>query len=218
MYEPSAHGTEGVTPIGPPGHKFTIDDRILQVSKDLPDEFPFNKDANDGTPLGLGTLHLTVGNGARASSASAYLAPKYLNRPNLHVVIHSTVSRVVKTGHENGKPVFRKVEFRQGVGGEHTFSVAPNSPLIAQSFPKPPRCNLSRRVGRSFCPQESLVRPISCSTPVLVLRKTWRLSVCTPWSIVLRLARTSSITFVLRLRGKSRQITKPSTISTGAPS
>lgn len=53
-FDPSAHSTTGVTPVSLPGFPTPIDDRILQVSHDLSDEFPFNEDANSGTPLGLG--------------------------------------------------------------------------------------------------------------------------------------------------------------------
>lgn len=32
-----------------------VDDRVIQTTQDLPEEFPFNLDLNSGSPLGIGT-------------------------------------------------------------------------------------------------------------------------------------------------------------------
>ncbi|KAJ7290045.1 aryl-alcohol-oxidase from pleurotus Eryingii [Mycena rebaudengoi] len=146
QYEPAAHGTDGITPIGVPGFATSIDDRILQVAKDLSSEFPFNKDANDGTPLGLGTLQLTAGGGQRAHSATAYLAAEYLNRPNLHIVINTQVSRVLKTGGTAVKPAFRGVEFRQ-TGGAPQSITAKKEVIISGGTIGSPHILLNSGIG-----------------------------------------------------------------------
>ncbi|KAH7102109.1 aryl-alcohol oxidase [Auriculariales sp. MPI-PUGE-AT-0066] len=115
-YDPAYHGTSGPVAVGPPGYKFPeFDDRVISVSKEL-DEFPYSQDANDGTPLGLGSLHLTVGNGMRSSAAHAHLQP-YYSRSNMHIVINSHVSRVLETESTSSKAkAFRKVEFKGADG------------------------------------------------------------------------------------------------------
>lgn len=47
-------------------------------------------------------------NGSRSSSATSYLAPQFINRPNLHVLLHSRVTRVLPSGSNSA---FRTVEF-----------------------------------------------------------------------------------------------------------
>lgn len=60
-----------------------------------------------------GWTQATIRGGERSSSATAYLAPVFLKRPNLHVMINAQVTRVVKTG--NG--AFRTVEFASNAQG-----------------------------------------------------------------------------------------------------
>ncbi|KAJ7690127.1 alcohol oxidase [Mycena rosella] len=136
-YNASAHSLTGVTPISLPGFPTSIDNRILQVTKDLPDEFFFGEDANDGVPLGVGTLQLTSGNGTRSTSATAYLAPQYLARENLHVVLNAQVSRVLKTGGSDATPAFRGVEFRQGTDAVQTVNATKEVILSAGTVGSP---------------------------------------------------------------------------------
>lgn len=58
-----------------------------------------------------------IGNGTRSSSSAAYLTP-VLNRPNLHVLIDNTVTRLVQSGSTKGTPVFNKVEFASSSSGK----------------------------------------------------------------------------------------------------
>ncbi|KAG6840511.1 hypothetical protein H0H93_004616, partial [Arthromyces matolae] len=83
---------------------------IIQTTKDLPEDFPFNLDYNSGNPLGVGYIQQTIGGGRRSSSATSYLAAKYINRSNLDVVINTQATRILKTGTLNGLPVFGAVE------------------------------------------------------------------------------------------------------------
>ena len=64
----------------------------------------------------VGWTQSTIGNSARSSSAVAYLEPA-LSRPNLDVLIQSTVTRVLQTGSFKGKPIFRQVELATGANG-----------------------------------------------------------------------------------------------------
>ncbi len=64
--------------------------------------------------LALGWTQALVDAGVR-SSAKAYLAPKYLKRPNLDVLLHARVSRVLPT---DGALSLNSLEFQDGEGGE----------------------------------------------------------------------------------------------------
>ncbi|KAK0205619.1 aryl-alcohol oxidase precursor [Desarmillaria ectypa] len=91
---------------------------INSTTAELPDEFPFNVDYNSGYHLGIGWTLSTIGNGTRSSSRTSYLAPEYLERPNLHVLVHAHVTRILRSATESldNSPVFNAVEFTQNVG------------------------------------------------------------------------------------------------------
>jgi choline dehydrogenase-like flavoprotein len=59
-----------------------------------------------------------VGNGQRSSSATAYLAPTYTRRPNLSVLLHARVTKIIQTGTLDGKPLFGAVYFALSDTGE----------------------------------------------------------------------------------------------------
>ena len=61
---------------------------------------------------------MSIGNGTRSSSATAYLKPA-MARPNLDVVINAQATKLVPTGFSKGMPSFRAVKVAQGAGGEH---------------------------------------------------------------------------------------------------
>lgn len=123
----------GPVEVSLPDFPSVLDQRIIDTASAPGAEFPFQEDfqAGDGTGIceqrnwcllfrhSFGFLALvqsTVGNGARSSSAVAYLAPA-LNRPNMHVLLHNTVTRLVKTGSSHGVPSFKKVEFAPSASG-----------------------------------------------------------------------------------------------------
>ncbi|KAF8874753.1 hypothetical protein BD779DRAFT_1613535 [Infundibulicybe gibba] len=81
QFDPSVHGFNGINSVSLIG---------------LPQEFPFNLDMNSGNPLGLGWLQTTIDeHGRRSSSATSYLGPQFINRPNLHVLLETRVTRVL---------------------------------------------------------------------------------------------------------------------------
>jgi choline dehydrogenase-like flavoprotein len=113
----------------------SITSRILQTLQQIPSQFPFNLDMNSGSPLGFGTLvflrtsvfilnrelfkgwnQWTIKNGARVTAASAFVDPA-LSRSNFDVLINTQVTKVLKTGVENGMPVFGAVELAQSSQG-----------------------------------------------------------------------------------------------------
>lgn len=54
QYDPSAHGTKGFIGVSVPGAPRGIDDRVMATTKELPEEFPFQKDMNAGNQVGVG--------------------------------------------------------------------------------------------------------------------------------------------------------------------
>ncbi|KAK0448898.1 alcohol oxidase [Desarmillaria tabescens] len=95
-----------------------IDGRVIQATKEVPDEFPFNLDYNSGYHLGIGWHQKTIGNGTRSTSETSYLAPEYINRENLHVLVNSHVTRILAANGSSvdNRPYFDAVEFTQDAG------------------------------------------------------------------------------------------------------
>ncbi|KAJ7363007.1 pyranose dehydrogenase [Mycena albidolilacea] len=115
QFNPSVHSTKGVTSVSLPGFDWPIFyHKVLQTTKELPEEFPFNLDTNSGKPLGLGWRQSTIGDGTRSSSATSYLASEFTQRENLHVLVHAQVSQLVDPSNVAGKVVFGGVRFSQG--------------------------------------------------------------------------------------------------------
>ncbi|KAJ6551249.1 alcohol oxidase [Mycena capillaripes] len=111
-FDPAVHGFDGINTVSLPGFPTPIDSRVIETTTQLA-EYPFNVDMNSGYPLGIGWKQLTVKNGSRSSSATSYLAPEFIARPNLHVLLHARVTRVLHTTSMS----FRTVEFVQDVDG-----------------------------------------------------------------------------------------------------
>ncbi|KAF9257052.1 aryl-alcohol-oxidase from pleurotus Eryingii [Marasmius fiardii PR-910] len=97
QYIPAVHGHSGVNSDSLPGFPTPIDARVLRTTQELPEEFPFNMDYNSGFHLGIGWSIATIRHGERSSSATSYLGPKYVSRPNLHVVLNTRVTRVLSS-------------------------------------------------------------------------------------------------------------------------
>ncbi|KAJ7924083.1 aryl-alcohol oxidase [Mycena leptocephala] len=114
-FNPAVHSTYGINSVSLSGSRWPIfENQVIQTTREFPEEFPFNLDYNSGEPLGVGWFQSTIGGGQRSSSATSYLAPKFIQRENLHVLLHAQVLRLV--GPQTTKDVvsFEGVEFSQG--------------------------------------------------------------------------------------------------------
>ncbi|KAJ8509455.1 hypothetical protein ONZ45_g8375 [Pleurotus djamor] len=109
QFLPSAHGFNGTLMTSLPGFPTPIDPMILNATKQVPG-FPFNIDMNRGDEIGIGWAVSTIGQSKRASSATAYLRPDVIARPNLDVLITAQVTRLIQSGVQ-GLPVVTGVEF-----------------------------------------------------------------------------------------------------------
>ncbi|KAJ6494043.1 pyranose dehydrogenase [Mycena vitilis] len=115
QFNPSVHSTTGINSVSLAGFPWPlISDHIIEATKELPEDWPFNLDMNSGKPLGLGWLQSTIGGGARSTSATSYLGPEFIHRENLHVLLHAQVSKLVDSRRVNGELAFRGVQFLLG--------------------------------------------------------------------------------------------------------
>jgi hypothetical protein len=108
----SARGRDGMVSISLAGFSLPSDERILDTTRLLSKEFPFNLDMSTGNTIGIGWSPLSTLNGTRASGWTSYIKP-FLNRPNFDVLINTQVTKVIQTGIEHGKSVFQGVQFAQ---------------------------------------------------------------------------------------------------------
>ncbi|KAJ7244648.1 aryl-alcohol oxidase precursor [Mycena haematopus] len=119
QFDPAVHGTKGPISVSISGFSWPeFQQRVIQTTNEFPDEFPFNLDMNSGKPLGIGWLQYTVGHGERSSSATGYLEPDIIQRPNLDVLLHAQVSKLVNLTESRVSPsspfAFQGVQFRYG--------------------------------------------------------------------------------------------------------
>ncbi|KAK0460517.1 aryl-alcohol oxidase precursor [Desarmillaria tabescens] len=126
QFNPAVHGFHGINSVSLSGVPRATDSRVIQTTLELPDDYPFNLDYNSGYQLGIGWIQYTIGNGTRSSSQTSYLGPKYIGRPNLHVLTHAYVTRILQSNTKNtkGEPTFDAVEFTQDAGAT-THTLAP---------------------------------------------------------------------------------------------
>jgi choline dehydrogenase-like flavoprotein len=114
QFIPSLHGFNGETLVSLPGYNMTIDPRVINTTQELSAEFPYNEDMSGGDQslLGIGWLQSSAGHGVRSSSSTSYLANSN-RRPNLTVLIHATVTKLIQTGvTATGLKDFRSVQFQ----------------------------------------------------------------------------------------------------------
>ncbi|KAJ7311737.1 glucose dehydrogenase short protein [Mycena albidolilacea] len=136
-FNPAVHSTDGINSVSLSGFQWPIfQEHVIQTTRELPEEFPFNLDFNSGEPLGVGWLQSTIGAGERSSSARSYLAPQFIQRENLHVLLHAQVSRLVDPQSNVGVVTFGGLEFSQG-GSLFTAKATKETILSAGSVGTP---------------------------------------------------------------------------------
>ncbi|KAG9226710.1 hypothetical protein CCMSSC00406_0008410 [Pleurotus cornucopiae] len=127
--------------VTPPQYIQPIDDRVIQTTA-VNSEFPYNAAPNAGDQVGMGWSESTIDtNGRRISSATAYLTPAVVNRPNLDILLHSQVTRLLSTDPADATK-FTAVEFVESVnraaGAAKSVSATKEIILSAGTFGTPP--------------------------------------------------------------------------------
>ncbi|KIJ56360.1 GMC oxidoreductase [Sphaerobolus stellatus SS14] len=159
-FDPAVHGFNGPLAVSLGGFLVPLADRIKAVTAELPGEFPYILDNNGGRPLGVGWLQTTVDVYRRESAATAYLAPQYINRPNLHVLVNARVLRVLKTGTRLGKPVFKALEFSQEGNGTTINVTAREEIILSAGAINTPHILLHSGIGDSSHLSAQGIQPI----------------------------------------------------------
>ncbi|KAL0573358.1 hypothetical protein V5O48_008601 [Marasmius crinis-equi] len=152
-FDPSVHSFDGINGVTLSGFRNQIDTRIIEASKSMENDsdFRFVLDMNAGTELGVGSLdpkiralpgftQMTVLNGSRSSSATSYLGPQFIGRPNLHVLLHAHVTRILPVNTDTSENVlsFGGVELSQDFGGTfHTVNATKEVILSAGTIATP---------------------------------------------------------------------------------
>ncbi|KAF5326766.1 hypothetical protein D9619_004475 [Psilocybe cf. subviscida] len=125
QFDPSVHGFNGPILTTLPGLlNPSIDIRVITAAQQLRGDFAFNLDMNSGNPLGVGWEQSTTGHGVRSSAATGYLASQFRARPNLHILVETRVTRILKSSGSGMS--FRTVELSNG-----TSSSSPRTTLTA---------------------------------------------------------------------------------------
>ncbi|KAG6888800.1 hypothetical protein C0995_005820 [Termitomyces sp. Mi166 len=165
QFDPSVHSFTGLTAVGLSGFPTPIDGRIINATTQLGPDFKFNLDMNSGKPLGIGWIQVTVNSSTRASSATSYLAPQFLARPNLDVLLNAQVSRLIQTGKDKSKdkrtklPAFRAVEYRTSVGGPLRSVVASKEVILSAGTVGTPHILLNSGIGNSDSLKALKIKP-----------------------------------------------------------
>ena len=65
--------------------------------------------------IGVGWVQSSIGDGQRSSSATSYVGPDYINRSNLHILLHAHATKLLEaTDFGTSTPHFNGVEFGTG--------------------------------------------------------------------------------------------------------
>ncbi|KAG7098445.1 hypothetical protein E1B28_000396 [Marasmius oreades] len=139
-FDPSVHSFDGINSVTLSGFRHQVATRVIQASKAMGNdsEFRFVLDMNSGEHLGIGFAQSTVLNGTRSSSATSYLGPQFINRPNLHVLLHAHVTRISSEETAHNGLTFTGVELSQDSGKTlHTVTASKEVILSAGSIATP---------------------------------------------------------------------------------
>ncbi|KAI0687622.1 alcohol oxidase [Cytidiella melzeri] len=142
----SVHGRSGPVHSSVAGTMVSTDGRVLNASKELSAEFPFNLDQNSGFTLGIGWAQFTIADGERQSAALSYL-DSILTSHNLDIVVNTHVTKLLQTGTSGGLPVFRGVQISQpGSGKFHVFN-ASREVIVSTGAAKTPQLLMLSGIG-----------------------------------------------------------------------
>ncbi|RXW22268.1 hypothetical protein EST38_g3579 [Candolleomyces aberdarensis] len=130
QYDPRVHGVNGNTLVSlPQSAPRDFERRIIQTTRDLRRDFPFNLDPNSGNPLGATWIQSTIGNGERSSSATGYLNTDVRRRRNLDIVLNTQATRLLTT-RSGREPDIRTVELAPRSGGSLRKTITASKELI----------------------------------------------------------------------------------------
>ncbi|KAK0473368.1 aryl-alcohol oxidase precursor [Armillaria novae-zelandiae] len=145
QFDPAVHGFHGINAVSLPGFPSAIQNRVIQTTQELSEEFPFNLDINSGYQLGVGWEQSTIKHGKRSSSYTSYLGPEFIGRPNLHVLLNAQVIRLSQTA--SNPPEFLAVEFAESVDAPRRQVTASKEVIISAGSLETPKLLLNSGIG-----------------------------------------------------------------------
>ncbi len=128
------HGQDGPIRVTRAGQEHPFARAFVEAGQQA--GYPFCADFNGALREGFGPVDLTIGDGVRSSAASAYLAP-VRDRPNLRVITHAHVRRILFEGTRATGVAW------QAEGGEHQASARREVILSAGAIKTPQLLMLS---------------------------------------------------------------------------
>ncbi|KAJ4002296.1 aryl-alcohol oxidase-like protein [Lentinula boryana] len=151
QFDPSVHSFTGINSVTLPGFPTDIDTMVFNAVHELGGAFHYNEDYNSGNPLGFAWLQKTVNTqGRRSSSATSYLAPEFLARSNLDVLLNTRVARILpspSTRNSTSSLSLRTVEFAQNLNGPLERITAVNEVILSAGVIGSPQILLNSGIG-----------------------------------------------------------------------
>ncbi|KAJ6521976.1 hypothetical protein DFH09DRAFT_1424395 [Mycena vulgaris] len=162
QFNPAVHGFDGINAVSLEGFPSPVAPRIIETTTQL-EEFPFSLDINLGlvsstfnNPSASGWEQATIRNGSRSNSATSYLAPQFIRRPNLHVLLHARVTRILQTA----PGAFRTVEFVQDLNDEWLTLTAGKELVLSAGSIGTPHILLHSGIGDSSTLTSLGIKPV----------------------------------------------------------
>ncbi|THH13764.1 hypothetical protein EW146_g6493 [Bondarzewia mesenterica] len=159
QFDPAVHGFSGPVQVSLPGFPQAIDGRVVETTREL-EEFSWNQDMNSGFTLGIGWTQATIGSSRRSSSAMGYLAPHYLKRANLDVLINTRVTKLVPADDETETMSFNSVELAQSSAGPFYRISADKEIVLSAGSINTPQLLMLSGLGDPAVLQRLGIRPL----------------------------------------------------------
>ncbi|KAF9002550.1 GMC oxidoreductase-domain-containing protein [Cyathus striatus] len=159
QFDPAFHNFTGINYVSIPENSLSLEfeKAYTQTSKDLKNEFPYNLDMNDGTPIGLGWIQSTIGNGTRSSAATSYLGPRFIKRTNMDVVLNTRITRILSS---SNKTDLRTIEFVSGANQTLHTITAQKEVILSLGSIGTPHILLNSGIGDKNELEKVEVRPV----------------------------------------------------------
>ncbi|KAF9458550.1 aryl-alcohol-oxidase from pleurotus Eryingii [Collybia nuda] len=161
QFNPLVHSIHGINSVSLAGSPHPTDPMIIRTTQEMSDEFPFNIDMNSGDHIGIGWIQTTINGSRRSSSATSYLGPNFINRPNLHVLLNARVTRLLS---ENGGPntgaSFKTVEFVQNLNGSRLRVTASKEVILSAGAVGTPHILLHSGIGDTDSLNKLGIKPL----------------------------------------------------------
>ncbi|KAH6904212.1 glucose-methanol-choline oxidoreductase [Coprinopsis sp. MPI-PUGE-AT-0042] len=162
QYDPAFHNTDGIVGVSIPGYPQAIAEPLREAAEEIGLEY--DQDVNDGVPMGIAWQTMTIANGTRSSAAYAYLAPNYVSRPNLHVVVNHRATKLLETfvggSEDRSVPAFRTVVFNRNNSTTSLNVTATKEVILSAGSYGTPQLLLLSGIGNSTDLEAFGIEPI----------------------------------------------------------